>query len=462
MARSDEPTTSPRLPALPTAGIDDLSRPWVRFARIEAASGVVLLVCAIIALVAANSAWSAEWSKLWDTRVGVGIGGAQLDYPLWYWINDGLMAVFFFVVGLEIKRELVHGELRDRKKVVLPVAAALGGALVPAGIYAALLAGQPGAAGWAVPMATDIAFVVGALALLGSRVPAGLKVFLLSLAIVDDLLAVGVIAVFLTEAPKLGWLSLAALLLVGVAGLNRLGVRNVGLYVLVGGVAWLCTLKSGIHPTVAGAALGLLTPAGAWLGRQRATEHLKAAVAVLDDPDVLDGGWEERLAIDRALVASREARAPLERIEAALHPWVGFLIMPVFALANAGVPVSADVVRDPVAFAAGVGLVVGKPVGILVASWVVVALGVGSLPRGVDWKLLAGAGCLAGIGFTMSLFIAGLSLADGDLAAAKTGVLLGSIVSGGLGFGALFLLLRRPPSSVGPAPSEAPASDTAA
>ena len=461
MAKGHEPTKSTRLPALPAAGIDELSRPWVQFSRIEAASGVVLLVCAVIALVAANSAWAPEWSKLWDTHIAVGVGGARLDYPLWYWINDGLMAVFFFVVGLEIKRELVHGELRDPKKVVLPVAAALGGAVVPAGIYAALLAGQPGSAGWAVPMATDIAFVVGALALLGSRVPVGLKVFLLSLAIVDDLLAVGVIAVFLSEAPKLGWLSLAAVLLVGVAGLNRLGVRNVGLYVLGGGVAWLCTLKSGIHPTVAGAALGLLTPSGAWLGRWGATEHLKAAVAVLDDPDVVDGGWEEQLAIERALVASREARSPLERIEGALHPWVGFLIMPVFALANAGVPVSADVVRDPVAFAAGVGLVVGKPVGIFVASWVVVGMGVGSLPRGVDWKLLAGAGCLAGIGFTMSLFIASLSLIDGDLAAAKTGVLLGSVVSGGLGFGALFVLLRRPLSVGDPAPDAAPASDSA-
>jgi len=441
MANATGPQESTRLPPLPPAAIEGLSRPWIRFTRIQVASGLMLLTCSVLSLALANSPLASEWKELWNLHVSVSVPGLSLDYPLWYWINDGLMALFFFVVGLEIKREIVLGELRELRSVILPVAGALGGALVPAAIYSMMLRGQPGGAGWAVPMATDIAFVVGALALLGPRVPSGLKVFLLSLAIVDDLMAVGIIAVFLAEPPKLSWLAAAAVLMIGVASLRRLGVRRVSVYVLVGTAAWVCTLKSGVHPTVAGAALGLLTPAGAWLGRSHATKHMKAALEVLEDPSVETGGWEERVALDRAAVAAREARSPLERLETTLHPWVGFAIMPVFALANAGVAVSAGVVTDPVAIAAGVALVVGKPLGILGATGLVVAAGLGRLPEGVGWIAMAGGALLAGIGFTMSLFIAGLSLTEPLLGAAKMGVLMGSLLAGVLGLTVLRLSL---------------------
>jgi len=313
--------------------------------------------------------------------------------------------------------------LRDRRNVVLPAAAA-GGVLVP--------------------MATDIAFVVGCLALLGPRVPAGLKIFLLSLAIIDDILAVLVIAIFFTTSIDTAWLAGAAAGFGLTSLLNRLGVRRVTMYVLVGVGIWLCTLKSGVHPTVAGALLGLLTPASAWLGRATLLEVVQRAVERLRDADVGGGpDAERREAAEDLAFAATEPVSPLERLEHGLHPWVSFATMPLFALANAGVAVSLGGVTHSISSAVVVGLVVGKPLGVGLASWLVVRLGLAKLPDATPWTALVGAGCLGGIGLTMALFIASLSFAGLELEAAKSGILAGSAVSLCLGLGLLAWTLPR-------------------
>ncbi|MDQ3295629.1 MAG: Na+/H+ antiporter NhaA, partial [Myxococcota bacterium] len=251
--------------SLPARPVTRLTRPFVRFMHLQASGGIVLLAATMIALILANTSLATDYAAFWNRTFTVGVSGAELSYPLWYWVNDGLMAIFFFVIGLEIKRELIWGELRDRRNVVLPAIAALGGAIVPVAIYLLLQPSLPGRSGWAVPMATDIAFVVGCLAVLGSRVPPALKIFMLSLAIIDDILAVIIIAAVFSSSIDVIWLGGAIAGLAIVILLDKLAVRRIGLYVLVGVVVWLCTLKSGIHPTVAGVLLGLLTPARAWI-----------------------------------------------------------------------------------------------------------------------------------------------------------------------------------------------------
>lgn len=420
-------------------------RPIVQFLRVESASGIVLLVCTLTALGLANSPWSAAFHQFWQTRVALTIGAFELSKPLLLWINDGLMTIFFFVVGLEIKRELVMGELRDARKAALPVLAAVGGMVVPAGIYLGLQAGQPGEPGWGIPMATDIAFVVGFLALFGRRVPLGLKVMLLSLAIADDIGAVLVIAIFYSTKLSFGFLGLAATGFGLTLLLNRAGVRRVPVYVVVGAVIWLAFLKSGVHPTVAGVLLGLLTPASAWVGDRALLDVLRDTLRQLGSER--DGQVEphRKPLLEQVQATTREAVAPLEHLEMGLHPWVAFGIMPLFALANAGVSIRPEALSDPVALAVAAGLVVGKPTGILLLSWLGTTLGLARLPAGVNWRLLFGAGCLAGIGFTMSLFIAGLALDDALLDAGKIGTLLGSTVSAVLGCG--LLLASLPPRS---------------
>jgi Na+:H+ antiporter, NhaA family len=438
------PTGSPGEAIWPVQPILRLTRPLERFMHVQAAGGLVLLAATLLALAAANSPLAEIYRRVWEQPLEVGLGSFELAYPLWYWINDGLMAIFFFLIGLEIKRELVWGELRDRRNVVLPAAAAAGGVLVPVAVYLLLQPELPGRAGWAVPMATDIAFVVGCLALLGPRVPAGLKIFLLSLAIIDDILAVLVIAIFFTTSIDTTWLAGAAAGF-GLTGLlNRLGVRRVTMYVLVGVGIWLCTLKSGVHPTVAGALLGLLTPASAWLGSATLLEVVQRAVERLRNTDPDSGpDTDRREAAEDLAFAATESVSPLERLEHGLHPWVSFGIMPLFALANAGVAVSLGGVTHPIATAAMVGLVVGKPLGIVLASGLVVLLGLAKLPDATSWSALVGAGCLGGIGFTMALFIASLSLAGPELEAAKSGILAGSAVSLCLGLGLLVSTLPR-------------------
>lgn len=427
----------------PTRPIDRWARPFVQFLHIESASGVVLLLCTLVALVVANSPWADAWNHFWETRVFVGIGSLSLDKSLLHFINDGLMTIFFFVVGLEIKRELVTGELRDPRKAALPIMAAMGGMIVPATVYFLMQRGQPGEPGWGIPMATDIAFVVGFLALLGPRVPVGLKIMLLTLAIADDIGAVLVIAVFYSTDLSPLLLIVAASGFVLIALLNRLGVRRVAIYLVVGAGIWLAVLKSGVHPTVAGVMLGLLTPASAWIGQQRLRDSLNLMHRqILND---VDGEWEshQRPVLRDMEWMSREAISPLERLEIGLHPWVAFLIMPLFALANAGVTIDAASFQHPVTLSVALGLFLGKPIGVVLFSVFAVALGLGKLPGGVSWTAIVGAGFLAGIGFTMSLFVAGLALEGDLLAAGKLGTLLGSALSAVVG---LILLVRALPA----------------
>lgn len=432
---SKEELSFTRITHLPNRPIQHLQRPFQAFMHIESASGVVLLICTAIALLAANSPYAEAYDHFWHQELRFAIGEFELSHSLAHWINDGLMAIFFFVIGLEIKRELIIGELSDPKKVALPIAAALGGVVAPVAIYLALQYGKEGESGWAVPMATDIAFVVGCLSLLGSRVPRGLSVLMLSLAIVDDLMAVLVIAIFYTSSISAIWLAGAAGGLVLTVVMNRIGVRSVGMYVVVGAWVWLCTLQSGVHSTIAGVVVGLLTPVHPWLGGRQFLGFLRYTDDTLRKPETsMDKARE--LVADLSF-ASREAVSPLYRIETALHPYVAFGIMPLFALANAGVPIELSGIGEPVAVAVAAGLFIGKPVGIFGASWLTVKLGWASRPEGVTWPILLGAAFLGGIGFTMALFIASLGLAGGMLVSAKIGIITGSFASAVVGMGML-------------------------
>ncbi|MBM3978714.1 MAG: Na+/H+ antiporter NhaA [Planctomycetes bacterium] len=436
--------TNPHLPVPP---IRRLTRPLSRFLQIESASGVVLLICTVVALVLANSPLAGAYAKFWHTPVLVTIGPFTLGGDLGHFVvNDVLMTIFFFVVGLEIKRELVAGELRDARKAALPVAAALGGMIVPAAIYMALQAKQFGAPpfrGWGVPMATDIAFVVGIMALFGPRLPFGLKIMLLSLAIADDIGAVVVIAAFYSSGLDGAMLALAAGGFVLTYALNRAGVRAITVYVFVGAGIWLAVYKSGVHPTVAGVLLGLLTPPSAWVGRDALRLSMVDVAARLEHDDTgPDAGELQMMAF-----AAKESVSPLERLETGLHPWVGFVIMPLFALANAGVQIDTSAITESVSVATALALFLGKPVGVVLFSFVAVRLGVAALPQGVTWPMLLGGGFLAGIGFTMSLFVAGLAFPEAQhprlLTDAKLGILLGSLCSAIAGAALLLFTLRR-------------------
>ena len=437
---------------LPEEPIDRLIGPLERFLHVEAAGGIVLLTCTVAALVLANSPLAEGFLGFWKTPIGFEIGSFQMTHSLKHWINDGLMAVFFFVIGLEVKRELVLGELKDPRRAALPVAAALGGMLVPAGIYLALQLGEPGESGWGIPMATDIAFVVGCMAILGPRVPHSLRVVVLSLAIADDIGAVLVIAVGYTETIHLGALLLGLVGIGVIFGFERLGVRSLPVYALISVLVWLAFHESGVHATIAGVILGLMTPARSYVSEGLFGQFLDRATQVFEGD-----GWKteaDRAAkIRRFQRAARETIPPLEYLENALHPWVGFVIMPVFALANAGVPFELSDFGDPVATAVMAGLAIGKPLGIVAFSWLAIRVGLASLPQGVGWGMLTAGGALAGIGFTMALFIAGLALEGSALDAAKVGILGGSALSAIVGMG-LLLTLRRGPAPEVSAPSQ--------
>ncbi|MGA2497606.1 MAG: Na+/H+ antiporter NhaA [Tepidisphaeraceae bacterium] len=415
-------------PALPPGPIDQILNPLVRFLHVEAASGIVLLLATAIALVLANTSVSAAFLGFWKTPIGIQVGHFEFRHSLQHLINDGLMVIFFFVVGLEVKRELVLGELRGFRRAALPVAAAIGGMLVPAGIYLLLRAGKPGAHGWGIPMATDIAFVVGCMAVLGSRVPHGLRVMLLTLAIADDIGAILVIAIGYTHGLNLHWL------MVGLAGFGvvlamaRLGVRGFTPYVVVGAVIWYAFHESGIHATISGVILGLMTPTYSRLGDNVMIRLLDRAKATFES-----GIWRnapnQAEQVRRFQHMTREIISPSGYLINVLHPWVSFVIMPLFALANAGVAIRGADLGAPVAVAVLCGLFIGKPVGVFLASLAAVKSGIARLPDNVTWPQMAGGGLLAGIGFTMALFIAGLALKEPLLDTAKVGVLAGSLVS---------------------------------
>jgi NhaA family Na+:H+ antiporter len=432
------------------APIDRMLEPVARFLRIEAVSGVLLLICAAVAMLLANSPWREAVDRFWLADVGFDVGEAQFHLSLLHWINDGLMTVFFFVVGLEIKREIVIGELRQWRAAVLPIAAALGGMVAPALVFLSLQMGTPGEPGWGVPMATDIAFVVGVLTVLGRRVPQSLKLFLLTLAIVDDLGAILVIAVFYSGAVEWGWLALGVFGVAVVVALQRLGVWSIPAYAVAGAVLWYGVYHSGLHPTIAGVVLGLATPIVGRLMPTRPFEY--AAMHVRDMPIGPEAMHNPEVhhklqTLDRLIELSR---SPLQRLEHSLHGWVAFVVMPLFALANAGVHLHPSSLFEPLAWAVAAGLVVGKPLGILAASFLVARVGLARLPTDVTWLILLGGACLAGIGFTMSLFVSHLAFQGDLLGTAKFGVLAGSVASGLLGIAILVFALGRKEASTGP------------
>jgi NhaA family Na+:H+ antiporter len=415
-------------PDLPREIADRFTKPFARFVRIQAAAGVLLLFATLTALTLANSPFSEPFLSFWETSVGFHLGSLDFSRSLRHWINDGLMTFFFFVIALELKRELLLGELRDPRVAALPFAGALGGMIVPACVYLALMIGQPGAHGWGTVMATDTAFALGCLALFGHGIWPSLRLFLLSLAIFDDVGAILIVAISYGEALNWTALGLAALGLATVAGAARLGIRSVPIYFLLGAVIWICFDASGIHATVTGVILGLMTPTLVWVSDVR----LRAAFErVLSYPEggYWSGNTTERRDLQQAGVAATEALSPLERLEMMLHPWVAFAVLPTFALANAGVTFAGADVREPVIVAIFVGLVFGKPAGVLAFTWFSVRLGLATKPPSLNWILLAAGACLTGIGFTMSLFIAGLAYAPGLLQAAKIGILSASAVS---------------------------------
>lgn len=428
---------------LPREIADGFTKPFAQFVRIEAAAGVLLLLATLAALALANSPLSKPYLTFWETSIGFHLGSLDFSRSLRHWINDGLMTFFFFVVALELKRELILGELRNPRMAALPLAGALGGMIVPVSFYLALMIGQPGVHGWGTVMATDTAFVMGCLALFGSRISPSLRLFLLSLAIFDDVGAILIVAVSYGEALSWPALGLAALGLAIVGGAARLGIRSVPIYFLLGGVIWLCFDASGIHATITGVILGLMTPTRVWVSDARLRAAFERVLAY-PEGEHWSGNTTERRDLRQAGVAATEALSPLERLEMMLHPWVGFAVMPVFALANAGVTFAGADIRQPVIAAIFVGLVFGKPAGVLAFTWAAVRLGLATKPTRLSWILLAGGACLTGIGFTMSLFIASLAYAPDMLHAAKIGILSASAVSAAIGLLVLAMYRRRP------------------
>jgi Na+:H+ antiporter, NhaA family len=417
-----------------------MARPLREFLDTEVAGGAVLLGAVVIAILWANSPWRETYEALWGTELRFGLGEYLLEDDLRHWVNDGLMAIFFFVVGVEIKRELVEGELNAARRAALPAMAAMGGMVVPAAIFLALNTGEA-ARGWGIPMATDIAFALGALALLGSKLPQALRVLLLSLAIVDDVGAVVVIAVFYSGGISWAWLGSALGLLGLTILIRRLRVWWVPIYVIIGAGVWLATRESGVHATIAGVALGLLTPA-----RSLNTKELeRSPLPQLEETS--EGGpiTAEEARLHRLRVT---VTIPVtDRLEHILHPWTSYLILPIFALANAGVPLSfQDLTRaasSSVTLGIVAGLVAGKMLGISGFAWLSLRLGA-RLPRELRWRHLFGLAALAGIGFTMSLFISGLAFQDPGLEnEAKVGILAGSLLAASVGA----LILRSNASS---------------
>jgi NhaA family Na+:H+ antiporter len=424
-------------------------RPLQRVLRHEAAGGVVMLAAAAVALLWANSPWSESYVDLWQTPLRIELGGLlHLDHlSLQAWVNDALMTLFFLLVGLEIKREAVHGDLRDLRSVTLPVTAAVGGMVVPAAIYAIINQGGPGADGWAVPMATDIAFAVGIVTLLGNRVPLASKIFLLTLAVADDIGAIAVIAIFYTGDLAVGWLMLAAVALAVVFVLRRADVQSLAPYLAVGAFAWLALLESGVHATLVGVALGLLTPAWPLRSPRRFPQQARRVVdrveAAYYDRILTQAEFEENEEQFHELAQlSRYSISPLARLERALSPWVAYVVVPLFAVANAGVAISGEAVRgivsDPVTSGVILGLLVGKAAGVFGATALAVRLGLGPLPAGTTWRHMFGLATVAGVGFTVALFVTSLSFGNPAITdAAKIGILVGSTLAGLTGYAIL-------------------------
>ncbi len=410
-----------------------IGRPIHHFAAIEAAGGVLMLIATVAALAWVNSPWQDSYFDFWHTHVSFSVGDYHFEHDLEHIVQDGLMAVFFFVVGLEIKREMVNGQLRDPRFAALPAVAALGGMVVPALIYLAFNSGGSGQDGWGIPMATDIAFAMGVLSLLGNRIPRQMKVFLLTLAIVDDIGAILVIAVFYTNDLSGNWLLTAAILLAGILLLRRLHVWYLPVYLVIGVAFWLAVLESGVHATIAGVVLGLITPAKPLQSEDDARRW--ANWLQMQDMVHLDD-------VRRVGFHIRESQPVSLRIEELLHPIAGYIIIPVFALSAAGVELSGDVISDAVTsrvtLGVVLGLVVGKTMGISLFAWIAHRLGWVTIPKSMTGLHMMGLSMVAGIGFTVSLFISRLAFDDPTIAdESKIGILVGSLIAAVVGMGML-------------------------
>lgn len=417
--------------------IDRLLKPVHRFIQQEFTGGIVLFVSVIAALVWVNSPFADSYHHLWETELSIGLGGGAFKHPLHVWINDGLMALFFFVIGLELKREFMAGELSTVKKASLPMGAALGGMLVPALIYSIININQPSLTGWGIPMATDIAFALGLLSLAGKHIPAPVKVFLSALAVADDLGAVLVIAFFYTAHISFTYLILAAIFLTASVMANYLGVRSTLIYLILGIIVWACFLFSGVHATIAGVLVAFTIPARTKIKESEYIEQVKDYTSQFERAIPLHGPLmtaQQHHIIDQIKQLSQDAETPLQKIEHGLHPWVAFLIMPVFALANSGMHIGSDFfasLANPVSLGVIIGLVAGKLAGVFTFTWLMVKLRVSRLPAKTTWKHIFGVALLAGVGFTMSLFITGLAFTDpAHIDNARYGILLASVISG--------------------------------
>jgi NhaA family Na+:H+ antiporter len=430
--------------------IDRVVTPVSKFIHQEYTSGIVLFLCVVAALIWINSPVGDSYHHTWETSMSLGFNGSTFDHPLHIWINDGLMAIFFFVIGLELKREFMAGELSSAKKAALPMVAALGGMLVPAAIYLAFNFGTESAGGWGIPMATDIAFALGLLSLSGKNIPSSLKVFLSALAVADDLGAVLVIAFFYTAHIDFGYLLFGFGFLVLLVAGNLLGIRHTLFYLLLGIAVWACFLFSGVHATIAGVLVAFTIPARTKINEVEYIEEIHAQSKQFEAAIPLQGPLmtsDQHHIIEEIKRISLDAQTPLQKIEYGLHPWVAFGIMPLFAIANSGMHIGSDffsALINPVSFGVMIGLLVGKMIGVFGFTWIMVKLGIADLPRLVNWKHIFGVSLLAGVGFTMSLFVTNLAFADElHIDAAKYGILLASLISGVAGI--TFLRLTSEP-----------------
>ncbi|MDA0256890.1 MAG: Na+/H+ antiporter NhaA [Chloroflexi bacterium] len=444
--------------AMRQAQLRRFARPAERFIRTEVAGGIVIIIAVVVALVWANSPWSDSYLDLLDVHLALDVGLWEFNEPLHLWINDAAMVLFFFLVGMEIKREAVIGELSSPRKLVVPMVGAAGGMVVPVLIFLLIVDGADARSGWAIPMATDIAIALGVVTLLGSRVPSGLKVLLLGVAVVDDIGGVLVIAVFYTESLDFGALLLAGGVLVTLALFNRYGVRAIYIYVALGAVGWAATVQSGVHPTIFGVILGLMTPWRPWFhpaGFLGVAEKLLQRFRLGHEAPEKHFGREHEVEALRSLATlSTETVAPLDRLEHSLLPWSAFIVVPVFAFANAGVDLRGGALEaalsSSLGLGVGLGLVLGKPIGVTLGIWLSVRMGA-TLPTGVTWPQVVAMGMVAGIGFTVALFITELSypidvlgagVAEDLLREAKVGILLGSLLAALVGGLVLWADLR--------------------
>jgi Na+:H+ antiporter, NhaA family len=436
--------------------VERLIHPFQAFVHAETSSGVLLLCCTLLALLWANSPWTQSYQQVWENHLVVGLAGMELDHSLHMWINDGLMTLFFVLVGLEIKREVLVGELAGLRQALLPLLAACGGALVPALIYSAFTWGTPAAAGWGSAMATDIAFALGVLFLLGKRIPSSLRVFLTALAIVDDLLAVLVIALFYSRGINWFALACAGILVLVLVGCNVLGVRRPWIYAVLGLLLWLAVFQSGVHATIAGVLLAFTIPARSRIDAQTFVQQSREVLDDFEQGSVAGLGLvmdDRQQTAVRALETAAEAiQAPLQRMEHALHLPVSYLVIPLFVLVNAGVSLQGmglvSALTSSVSLGVAIGLVLGKQLGITLASWLAIRLGWADLPEGVGFRQVYGLSWLGGIGFTMSLFIAELAFSETQpelLDQAKVGILL-ALVLASLGGYLLLRFFSGPPS----------------